>query len=854
MQFSYRYLKRSAAPKSFSKDGGGLLANFYADKTTDIRRRKSIESAKFYHIGGRAFTALLALVFSFFALLNVALAQSENVGIGTQTPDNSALLELSSTEKGLLIPRLTAAERNAIASPATGLLIYNTDDEEFEYNAGTPAAPNWVDLVAGVVPGDVFGSGAAGQVAYWTTSSTITGDANLFWDENNGVLGVGTGSPASTVTLDVNGDARIQGDLEVTGEIDPVSITLQPQGSPPTGVAGKLYYDGSQLQLYDGSSWGDIGGGGLWTQSGSDIYYNSGGVAIGRTSPRARLDIKDASGDGSIIIGNSSTFTDGEIKWDGLDFYGYNGSDWVSFTAGGGSSTLTGSGSAGQLAYWTSSSALSGNSNLFWDGANQVLGVGTSSPTSTVTLDVDGNARVQGDLEVTGEIDPVSLTLQPQGSPPTGVAGKLYYDGSELRFYDGSSWGDIGGGGLWTQSGSDIYYNSGGVGVGRSSPRARLDLQDASGDGSIIVGNTANSSAGEIKWNGADFFGYDGSDWVSLTSGGGSSTLTGSGSAGQLAFWSGASSLNGDDDLFWDSANDLFGVGTNTPTAKLEILSSDANSLRINPYNTAAGNTGELQFMELAANGSNYAGFKAPDELTSNLIWTLPPVDGSANDALITDGTGSLTWTPVVTGEVGGDPGAVQFNDGGSLGGIAARFYWDNPNKRLGIGTNSPDDALHVDGGAMREGWIMLRTTVDITGYNGSESDITWDGEVREDSYYYTHGGSSDEITIRRIAYYRISYCINVFNDDTEVNIIRVKVYEDGTEIPGSVSYANTSNQAEYSSMSNSFIVRIDANSTVDVRTEGKIPGGAWGDTDCDYDVITNSQITIELVDEYYEP
>lgn len=49
------------------------------------------------------------------------------VGIGTNSPNTSSALDISSTNKGLLIPRLTAAQKNAIVSPANGLLIYQTD-------------------------------------------------------------------------------------------------------------------------------------------------------------------------------------------------------------------------------------------------------------------------------------------------------------------------------------------------------------------------------------------------------------------------------------------------------------------------------------------------------------------------------------------------------------------------------------------------------------------------------------------------------------------------------------------------------------------------------------------------------
>lgn len=56
-----------------------------------------------------------------------SIAQSENVGIGTTKPDNSALLDLTSNSKGLLIPRMTLAQRANIKSPATGLMVYQLD-------------------------------------------------------------------------------------------------------------------------------------------------------------------------------------------------------------------------------------------------------------------------------------------------------------------------------------------------------------------------------------------------------------------------------------------------------------------------------------------------------------------------------------------------------------------------------------------------------------------------------------------------------------------------------------------------------------------------------------------------------
>lgn len=69
-------------------------------------------------------------------LLTLALAmgslgalaqQSGNVGIGTKSPDPSAILDLSSTTKGLLLPRMTQSQRDAISNPVAGLIVFQTD-------------------------------------------------------------------------------------------------------------------------------------------------------------------------------------------------------------------------------------------------------------------------------------------------------------------------------------------------------------------------------------------------------------------------------------------------------------------------------------------------------------------------------------------------------------------------------------------------------------------------------------------------------------------------------------------------------------------------------------------------------
>lgn len=81
----------------------------------------------------RIFTLL-----TFFVLSSIsAIAQTGNVGIGTENPNSKSILDVYSTEKGLLIPRLTDAQREQLqatgANNATinGLLIYNTTSSKF---------------------------------------------------------------------------------------------------------------------------------------------------------------------------------------------------------------------------------------------------------------------------------------------------------------------------------------------------------------------------------------------------------------------------------------------------------------------------------------------------------------------------------------------------------------------------------------------------------------------------------------------------------------------------------------------------------------------------------------------------
>ena len=70
------------------------------------------------------------------------------VGIGTATPNSAAALDINSTSKGLLMPRLTTTQRDAI-SPVAGLVIYNTTEHKFQGYAGTGSSTTLAQSTAG---------------------------------------------------------------------------------------------------------------------------------------------------------------------------------------------------------------------------------------------------------------------------------------------------------------------------------------------------------------------------------------------------------------------------------------------------------------------------------------------------------------------------------------------------------------------------------------------------------------------------------------------------------------------------------------------------------------------------------
>jgi hypothetical protein len=108
-----------------------------------------------------------------------------------------------------------------------------------------------------------------------------------------------------------------------------------------------------------------------------------------------------------------------------------------------------------------------------------------------------------------------------------------------------------------------------------------------------------------------------------------------------------AFSFQGDTDTGVDSTAadtlDLITGGASRATIDNNLFLAKRH-LAIDPFTTGAGNTGQLRFKELAANGANYVGFKAPDLIGSDVVFVLPSADGAAGNSLQTDGAGNLSF------------------------------------------------------------------------------------------------------------------------------------------------------------------------------------------------------------------
>lgn len=381
-----------------------------------------------------------------FSFLLSALTSIGQVSIQTDgsDPDGSAMLDVKSVSRGMLVPRMTEVQRDAISLPAKSLLIYQTDGAEgYYYNSGTDVAPVWERL--NVATGAVTGGGAANQVTYWSGPNTLTGTGNFIYG--------GTGNLSVYNAEASGGEVRLGAAW----------------GRPGVYSSNGLHlFSGSTQPLYFGND---------------NVEYMrltpSGNLAIGNTAGSHQLHVGAATGDGQAVTVRG--YSNSPINWKGGAAFGYTS---ASVIMGELSGVAHLGGHNGDLSAWADLAINFGGGNV---------GIGTALPGQK--LDVSGNVNAQHLVQGPLLARPM-VTWSAAGNStgaiiiklPGGIAnyGMLHMQvdvyeygspGATTYYLGGHNWN-----GLW--------YNYSCVTVGAATKKVRLAVKD--GQYAIVLGETGS--------------------------------------------------------------------------------------------------------------------------------------------------------------------------------------------------------------------------------------------------------------------------------------------------------------------------------------------------------------------------
>ncbi len=262
----------------------------------------------------------LLAVFSLLICFATAPRAQVNVGMGTNTPLASALLDLTSTSQGFLMPRMTTTQRNAITLPKTGLFVFDKTVVDFYYYTGT----QWLPILSNYSGWNTTGnSGTVSSTNFVGTTDSIdfrfrSYNTSVMTITARGRVGLGSTATAPTEPFDVWGDT-------------PLNIhTAAIRGATAArGVAlGALSFNFTfgSMQSYNASGVGSSG-------APMVIQQDGGFVCVGDTLPRTLLDIK-----GDLAIRDTTaTFTNGNNNNVIIKTW-----SWVPVTGPSASFTLTG--------------------------------------------------------------------------------------------------------------------------------------------------------------------------------------------------------------------------------------------------------------------------------------------------------------------------------------------------------------------------------------------------------------------------------------------------------------------------------------------------------------------------------
>ena len=191
-----------------------------------------------------------------------ALSQGVAINTDGSDADNSAILDVKSTNAGILVPRMTQAQRDAISGPATGLMIFQADNTPgFYYNAGTSVSPSWIKLS---VPTDNFNDADADATNELQSLSISGHDISL--SDGGGTVTV----PDNNTTYSAGNQLSLSGTT--------FNVT---EGSS----------SGLDADMLDGHDWSEITGANGWIDDGSTVRLETAGdlVGIGTATPQSQL-------------------------------------------------------------------------------------------------------------------------------------------------------------------------------------------------------------------------------------------------------------------------------------------------------------------------------------------------------------------------------------------------------------------------------------------------------------------------------------------------------------------------------------------------------------------------------------
>jgi len=202
---------------------------------------------------------------------------------------------------------------NRPAFGIVGRIFISTDTKEFFRDTGT----SW-ELIGGPGSGTITGSGAATQIAFWNSVSTITGSNNLWYDSTNSYLGVNTNAPGNP--LDVHGSISSVAALNQTTATNNTLLSLLNSGTPLWRI-GNFYTAGANdfgifdvvntlQQLTIVKATGQTFIGAKTTASGRLVVNSATADAhlqiVGANAPSIRIDNAGSGGTQRFVIGNAT--------------------------------------------------------------------------------------------------------------------------------------------------------------------------------------------------------------------------------------------------------------------------------------------------------------------------------------------------------------------------------------------------------------------------------------------------------------------------------------------------------------------------------------------------------------------